>query len=30
MTDNVIKLNKDNILRLRIETSEGQDTGEVL
>jgi len=28
--DNVIKLNKDNILRLRIETSEGQDTGEVL
>lgn len=30
MTDNVIKLNKDNILRLRIETSEGKDTGEVL
>ena len=30
MTDNVIKLNKDNILRLKIETSEGQDTGEVL
>lgn len=28
--NNVIKLNKDNILRLRIETSEGQDTGEVL
>ena len=30
MTDNVIKLNKDNILRLRIETSDGIDTGEVL
>lgn len=30
MTDNVIKLNKDNILRLRIETSEGIDTGEML
>lgn len=30
MTDNVIKLNKDNILRLRIETSDGKDTGEVL
>lgn len=30
MTDNVIKLNKDNILRLRIETNEGKDTGEVL
>lgn len=30
MTDNVIKLNKDNILRLKIETSEGEDTGEVL
>ena len=28
--DNVIKLNKDNILRLRIETSEGVDTGEVI
>jgi hypothetical protein len=30
MTDNFIKLNKDNILRLRIETNEGTDTGEVL
>lgn len=30
MTDNVIKLNEDNILRLRIETSDGKDTGEVL
>ena len=30
MTDNVIKLNKDNILRLGIETSDGKDTGEVL
>ena len=30
MTDNVIKLNKDNILRLRIETAEGEDTGSVL
>ena len=30
MTDNVIKLNKDNILRLKIETNEGQDTGNVL
>ena len=30
MTDNVIKLNKDNILRLKIETSEGKDTGEIL
>lgn len=30
MTDNVIKLNKDNILRLGIQTSEGKDTGEVL
>lgn len=30
MTDNFIKLNKDNILRLRIETNEGKDTGEVL
>lgn len=28
--NNVIKLNKDNILRLRIETNEGKDTGEVL
>jgi len=30
MMDNTIKLNKDNILRLRIETNEGTDTGEVL
>jgi len=30
MTDNIIKLNKDNRLRLRIQTSEGVDTGEVL
>lgn len=30
MTDNVIKLNKNNILRLDIETSEGVDTGEYL
>lgn len=30
MTDNIIKLNKDNILRLKIETSEGEDTGEIL
>jgi hypothetical protein len=30
MTDNVIKLNEDNVLRLKIETSEGKDTGEVL
>ncbi len=30
MTDNVIKLNKDNILRLKIETSEGKETGEYL
>jgi len=30
MTDNVIKLNKDNILRLKIETSEGIDTGEII
>jgi len=31
MTDNnVIKLNKDNILRLGIQTAEGEDTGEVL
>ena len=30
MTDNVIKLNKDNILRLKIETNDGKDTGEVL
>ena len=30
MTDNIIKLNKDSILRLKIETSEGEDSGEVL
>ena len=30
MTDNVIKLNKDNVLRLGIQTAEGKDTGEVL
>lgn len=30
MTDNVIKLNKDNILRLGIQTNEGDSTGEVL
>lgn len=30
MTDNIIKLNKDNILRLRIETNEGEETGETL
>lgn len=30
MTDNVIKLNKDNLLRLKIETSDGKDTGEYL
>lgn len=30
MTDNIIKLNKDNILRLSIETNEGEKTGEVL
>ena len=30
MTDNTIKLNKDNLLRLRIVTSEGEDTGEYL
>lgn len=30
MTDNVIKLNKDNILRLGIQTNEGDNTGEVL
>lgn len=28
--ENIIKLNKDNILRLKIETSEGKDTGEYL
>lgn len=30
MTDNVIKLNKDNILRLKIVTNEGTNTNEVL
>lgn len=30
MTDNVIKLNKDNVLRLAIQTSDGKDTGEFL
>lgn len=30
MTDNIIKLNKDNVLRLKIETSDGVDTGEYL
>lgn len=30
MTDNFIKLNKDNILRLGIKTNEGKDTGEHL
>ena len=30
MTDNVIKLNKDNRLRLNIITADGKDTGEVL
>ena len=30
MTDNVIKLNQSNTLKLRIQTSEGKDTGEVL
>ena len=30
MTDNFIKLNKDNILRLGIQTSDGKDTGEFL
>ena len=30
MTDNIIKLNKDNILKLKIETNEGEDTGEFL
>lgn len=30
MTDNVIKLNKSDVLTLKIETSEGEDTGEVL
>lgn len=30
MTDNVIKLNKDNILRLKIVTDKGEETGEYL
>lgn len=30
MTDNVIKLEKDNILRLKIETYDGKETGEHL
>ena len=30
MTDNFIKLNKSNILRLGIKTDEGVDTGEYL
>jgi len=30
MTDNVIKLNKNNTLKLKIETNEGKDTGEYL
>jgi predicted RNA-binding protein (virulence factor B family) len=30
MTDNTIKLNKDNILRLQIVTDKGEDTGECL
>ena len=30
MTDNVIKLNKNSVLRLKIQTEEGKDTGEVL
>lgn len=30
MTDNFIKLNKDNVLRLGIMTADGKDTGEVL
>ena len=30
MTDNVIKLNQDNVLKLKIETSEGKETGEYL
>ena len=30
MTDNIIKLNKDNVLRLRIQTDEGKDTGKIL
>ena len=30
MADNVIKLNKDSVFRLRIQTSDGKDTGEYL
>ena len=30
MTDNIIKLNKDSVFRLGIQTSEGKDTGEYL
>ena len=30
MTDNVIKLNKSNVLRLKIETADGKNTGEYL
>lgn len=30
MTDNVIKLNKESVLRLAIQTNEGKDTGEYL
>ena len=30
MTDNIIKLNKSDVLTLRIQTSEGEDTGEFL
>lgn len=30
MTDNVIKLNKNNVLRLKIETDTGEDTGSYL
>ena len=30
MTDNIIKLNKDSVFRLKIQTSDGKDTGEFL
>lgn len=30
MTDNIIKLNKNNVLRLKIETENGENTGEYL
>ena len=30
MTDNVIKLNKSDVLTLKIETEDGKDTGEYL